>query len=178
MIDSSPSTNLYTLGRGIVSLAEWTGETFPTVWRDVGNCSKFDVEITEEQLVHTSSRSGTKKKDKIAVLETGYNVSFELDEVSVENLAVALKATVSSGSILLANVSLSKEYGIKFVSDNPYGPNQRWIFRKARLAPGAAFPLIGNTWTKLAFKADGLEDATEAASPFFSVWFVTTTTST
>ena len=74
-------TELYTLGRGILSIAEWSGAG-PGEYSDVGNCPRFEVNLTEEQLEHFSHRSGLKTKDKVVTLEVGYSLSFDLDEIS------------------------------------------------------------------------------------------------
>ena len=64
---SSPSTTLYTLGKGILTIDVWAGVTPPTPpLVDVGNCSSFEAEVTEEVLDHFSQRSGVRSKDKVA----------------------------------------------------------------------------------------------------------------
>ena len=175
---SSPSTSLYALGRGILSIAEWVGETPPSEgdYEDVGNSPRFEVEVTEEKLEHFSSRSGLKVKDKIVTLETGYMLNFDLDEISVANLAKFLKGTLSGSNVILANTALSKEYGCKFISDNPVGENETWEFWKVQLSPGAAFNLISDEWSLMSFTGEGLADETgHPTSPFFTVTFATTT---
>ena len=177
---NSPSPTLYTLGRGIISIGEWSGATPPAVYTDVGDCPRMEVEVTEEKLEHYSSRSGTRTKDKVVILETGYTLNFDLHEVSITNLRLFLKATLSGSNVLLANTALNKEFAIKFVSDNPAGPNETWEFWKCLLSPGGALSLINESdWTTLTFSAEGLSDtANHATSPYFTVSFATTTTTT
>jgi len=178
-VASSPSTTLYTLGKGVLSIGEWSGATPPSSFVDVGNCPKFEVEVTEEKLAHYSSRSGTRVKDKEVILETGYNCNFDLDEISVQNLKMFLKATLTGGNILSANTALDKEYALKFVSDNPVGPNETWQFWRCKLSPAGAFATIGEEWAKLSFAASGLADtANHSSPPYFTVTFATTTTTT
>jgi len=173
----SPSTQLYTLGKGVVSIGEWSGDTPPVAYEDVGNSPSFTVEVTEEKLDHFSSRQGTRLKDKSVVLETGYVLAFDLDEISVANLARFLKATLSGSNVLLANTQLDKEYAVKFVSANPYGENQTWEFWKVQLSPAAAFNLIADEWSLMSFTGEGLADTNNhSSSPFFNVTFATTTT--
>jgi hypothetical protein len=176
---SSPSTSLYTLGRGILSIGEWSGTTPPASYTDVGNCSKFEVEVTETKLDHYSSRSGTKTKDKSVVLETGYTCTFDLDEMSLFNLRIFLKATLVGKNVLRANTAMDKEYALKFVSDNPAGPDETWEFWRCLLSPGGPFSLISDEWELLTFSAEGLSDvANHSTSPYFNVTFSTTTTTT
>mgnify|MGYP001178325041 CR=1 FL=1 len=178
MNDSSPSVANYQLGRGILSIGEWVGTTPPVAYTDVGNCPKFEFEVTEEVLDHFSARAGTRTKDKTVILETGYKLSFELDEVSRFNLAMFIKGTIV-GNTVLANTQLTKEYAIKFISDNPAGPNEKWEFWRCKLSPAGAFGLISDEWSKMSFEAEGLADAANhASSPYFTTTFETTTTTT
>lgn len=176
----NPSPQLYTLGRGIVSIGEWVGTTPPTPpLTDVGNSPRFEVEVTEERLEHFASRSGTRLKDKTVVLETGYTLNFDLDEISVANMQKFLKASLTGSNVLHANQLLDKEYAIEFASDNPAGENQKWEFWRVQLNPGGAFNVISDEWSLLTFEGDGLADeANNPTSPFFDVTFITTTTTT
>lgn len=177
---SNPSTTLYTLGRGIVSIGAWSGATPPSGGNivDRGNCPRFECEVTEELLDHYSSRSGTRDKDKQVTLETGYTLNFDLDEFSVQNLAMFLKGSIS-GNVISANVELDKEYAVKFVSDNPAGPNETWEFHRVKLSPGGALNLISDEWSLMTFTGEGLSDtANNPTSPYFTVTFATTTTTT
>jgi hypothetical protein len=173
-IPTSPSTALYTLGKGILSVGEWSGTTPPGGYTDIGNCPSFEVEVTEESLDHYSSRSGTRVKDKSVIIETGYTLTFALDEMSVKNLQMYLKATVS-GSTLQANTALEQEYAFKFVADNPAGPNQIWEFWRVKLSPNGAFSLIGEEWSTVSFTGEGLADTdNNPSSSYFNVTFSTT----
>lgn len=175
---SPHSTTLYTLGRGIVSIEAWSGATPPGSLADVGNSPRFESEVTEEKLDHYSSRSGTRVKDKSVVLETGYTINFDLDEFAVSNLAMFLMGSVS-GNVISANVELDKEYAVRFVSDNPSGPNETWDFHRVKLSPGGALNLISDEWSLMTFAGEGLADvANNPTSPYFTVTFATTTTTT
>jgi len=103
----SPSTENYTLGKGIVyfdrydfSAAAYTGE------RDLGNAPVFAFNIALEKLEHYSSRGGLKAKDKEIISQITPGISFTLDEINVDNLALLTLAdteTVSvTGDVVLA----------------------------------------------------------------------------
>ena len=176
-VPTSPSPQLYQLGRGVVSIGEWSGSTPPTIYTDLGNSPRFEVEVTEEKLEHFSSRAGTRQKDKTVVLETGYTVNFDLDEVSIKNLQIFLKGTLSGANIIQANTALDKEYALKFVSANAAGWDQKWEFWRLQLSPGGAFNLISDEWALMSFTGEGLADtANHAGNDFFQVAFATTTT--
>lgn len=172
------NTDLYQLGKGILYIAEWTGTTPPAaIDTDIGNCPRMEVEVTEERLEHYTSRSSTKTRDKNVILEVGYDLSFDLDEISLTNLQKFLRATLSGANVLLANTALNKEYALKFVSDNAVGPNETWEFWRLELSPGAAFNLISDEWALLTFNGKGLDDTTNhPTSPYFNVTYATTTT--
>jgi len=175
----SPSTSLYSLGKGILSIAAWTGDVPPTPpLTDMGDCSSFEAEVTEEILEHFSSRAGVRTKDKVVTLETGYTLTFVLDEISVENLKMFLRAT-QSGNVLKAATALDLEYSISFVSDNPAGPNETWEFHRVRITPNGPFNLISEEWSTMSMTGEGLSDvANNPTSPYFTVTFATTTTTT
>lgn len=176
-IPTSPDTELYTVGKGVLSIAQWSGGA-PGTYTDVGNCSAIEVEVTEEKLDHFSSRSGIRLKDKQITLEIGYTVNFTLDEVSVNNLRLFIKGTLSNNK-LYANQNMNAEFALRFVSANPAGPDETWNFWRATLSPNGAFSLISDEWATLAFTAEGLADTTNHSdSPYFDVYYVTTTSTT
>jgi len=172
------STALYTLGKGVLSIAEWDGTTppDPADFVDVGNSPRFEVTVTEEKLDHFSSRSGVRLKDKTVTLEVGYSVNFDLDEVSLKNLAMFLRGTIS-GAVISAATALDKEHALKFITDNAAGENEKWELWRCRLTPGGAFNLISDDWSMMSFTGEGLADTdNHSGSPYFDVTWVTTTT--
>lgn len=173
---SSPSTELYTLGRGILSIGTWSGATPPGSVTDVGNCNEFNLTVTEETLDHFSYRSGLRSKDKTVILETGYEGNFILDEISQSNLLMYLKGTLS-GTTIRANQVTDAEYELQFASSNPVGENRIWTFHRCKLTPNGEFGLISDEWATLDIAFTGLSDtANNPNSPFFDVAYVTTTT--
>jgi len=170
-------TELYTLGRGIVTIATFVGDT-PGAYTDVGNCPRFDVNVSEETLEHYSHRTGTKTRDKVVTLEKNYSIEFDLDEKSRANLAMFLQGTVTGNTIygLQAN---DARYAIKFTSDNAAGENQIWDFWRVKLSPASAHALIGDDWSIMSFSGEGESDETNhSESPYFTVEVQTTTSTT
>jgi hypothetical protein len=85
----SPSTNNYTLGKGVVYFNQknittgvYAGE------RDLGNAPEFTFNVSLEELEHFSSRGGLKAQDKLIISQITPTVAFTLDEISKENLAL------------------------------------------------------------------------------------------
>lgn len=174
----SPSTELYTLGRGVATLGAWDGATPPLIGDmvDLGNAPACSFTMTEEILEHKNYRAGLRVKDKTVVIESGYTGKLELDEISAHNLALFVKGTMV-GSVIRANTVLNAEYCLIFTCANPVGPNPVYTFHRLKLKPEGDFGLISDEWSKLSFSFEGLSDATNNPdSPFFDVDWPTTTT--
>ena len=176
-VQTPPNVDNYMIGKGILSIAKWESGVIGS-YADVGNCPKFEFEMTEQTIEHFSSRTGLKEQDQETVIQVGYNVNFTLDEVAVENLRMFLKATTSHKT-LYANQNVNQQYALKFIADNPVGPNVNYMFWKVKLTPNGAFSLISDEYTSMSFSGKGLSDAAgHASSPFMTPTFQTTTSTT
>jgi hypothetical protein len=91
----SPSTDNYTLGRGIVYFDRLVGSTYQGE-RDMGNTPAFNVSVALEKLDHFSSRSGLKAKDKTVITQVTPTCTFTLDEINVENIALMFMANTAT----------------------------------------------------------------------------------
>lgn len=171
----SPSTSNYTLGKGILSIAEYGSSVFT----DLGNCPSLEIEPTEEVLDHYSSRAGTRSKDKTVTLEKAYTLTFNLDELSIENMSLFLKATHTGNSAIQGLMADNdQEHIIKFVSANGVGPDYTYTFHRVKIGPAGAMGLISDEWAEMSFTAEGLEDTTNPSSPWFTITADATTTTT
>ena len=173
--------NNYSIGKGILYIAEWSGDTpptDPTDYDEMGNCPSVEVEPTIERLPHYSSRANFRLKDKNPVVQSDYVCNFSCDEICSANVNKFLLGTLS-GATISGLQGTDKEYALKFLSDNPIGTNQRWKMWKCTVSPNGAMALIGDEWMVMDFSAEGLADtANHADSPYFDVDFITTTTTT
>ena len=175
---TSPNVDNYMIGKGVLQIAKWDGGTVG-LFVDVGNCPKFEYEMTESTLEHFSSRQSLKEQDQETVITSGYNVNFTLDEISVENLRMFMKGALSGTRIIYANQNVNQLYALKFISDNPVGPYCNYEFHKCKLTPSGAFSLISDEYTSLSFSGKGLADrAGHSTSPFITATFDTTTSTT
>ena len=177
------STSLYApAGRGILYIASWSGTTPPgdSDWIDVGNCPSFEVEPTRETRPHYSSRAGLRTRDLNPTVQTEYNLTFDLDELAASNMARFFMGTLNqSTGVIAALQNADAEYAIKFVSDNPIGPNQTFYFWRCTLGPNGPLQLIGDEYLVMSFSGEGLADvANHASSPYFDIKTNTTTTTT
>lgn len=91
-----PNTEDYNLGRGIIYFAPLDANGKPVAYRDLGNAPEFNVTIETETLEHESSREGLKVVDKEVIIKQGVALSFSLDEVNDENLAMVLSGSQST----------------------------------------------------------------------------------
>ena len=174
------SSNNYTISKGILSIAEWSNDAIGT-YRDIGNCPSMEIEPTIERLPHYSSRSGARVKDKNPVISTEYQVRFDLDEIAATNLAKYLLGNITAGNLIYALQNTEKEYALRFVEDNPAGPNKQWDLWKVTLAPGGPLQLVGDgtAWAVMSMQGEGLADsAGHPTSPYITVTYATTTTTT
>jgi len=171
----------YVIGKGVLYIGEWTGSTPPTDpgdFVDVGNCPVVSVEPVTERLPHYSSRAEFRNKDKNPITQQDYNVNITADQVSAGNIARFVMGTVVGDTIRGFQAS-NKEYALKFVSNNPIGPNSTWKFHKVTMSGTGDLALIGEEWQEMTYLAEGLVDtANNPNSPYFDVQLTTTTTTT
>ena len=170
-----PSTDFYTLGRGVLSIATFSGSAHGA-YALVGNCPRLDISLSEEVAEHFSSQAAVKAKDKVVTLQVGYALEFDLDEISQANMAKFFQGAIS-GNTIQGLMNTGVEYAIQFVQDNAAGKNFTFEFHKCKLSPASAFALLGDDWSKLGFKAEGQSDkVNHASSPYFDITQMTTTT--
>lgn len=91
-----PDTRDYFLGRGIIYLAELDANSLPKEWRDLGNSPAFSITVESEELLHQLSRTGLRVTDKRITLSQDISLSFQLDEISHDNLALFFTGTTNS----------------------------------------------------------------------------------
>jgi hypothetical protein len=168
-----PSADNLTIGRGKVLIAEFTGSEHGE-YVELGNCPSFEIEPRMEKLAHYSSRSGLKQKDQEIVVQTEYQITFETDELAAENLARFMGGALSAGEIRILK-DPNKYYALKFVCDNPAGPNYTYEFHKCTLSSNGSLQLISDEWAKASFTAVGLADTVNhPESEFGTVTYTTT----
>lgn len=99
----TPSTDNYTLGKGIVYFnKKETGGTYKGE-RDLGNAPEFKFSVDLTALEHYSSRGGLRAKDKKIISEVTPAIAFTLDEITDENLALLTLGEVESVNQAIAD---------------------------------------------------------------------------
>lgn len=139
--------NHYNLGRGIVYAGTRDATTgLPLEFRDLGNCTEFNVSLSKEQLDHFSSRSGLKVIDKAVVLSQSMALSFTLDEMNFDNLALFLSGSRTTRSAPnLDYTALAPNSNVWLAASNHKG---RWYDLYEGLDLSAAYPPAADPMTK------------------------------
>lgn len=94
--------NNYTLGRGRVYFDRFDEAGLSTGYRYLGNTPAVGVTRSAQTLDHYDSDRGTKVKDKSITLQEDIGLTFETDNISVENLALWFGGTTAAGATTAA----------------------------------------------------------------------------
>lgn len=181
MPQPTPSVDNYAVMKGVLLIAPFSDSLVDADFIDVGNCPKFEYELQEQTIVHSSSRQRVVEEDAEHVIKTGYNVNFTLDEFSVANLKMFLRGNLYGTNHIHAGQDLTGRYALRFISNNSAGPDVRYDFHKCKISSNGAMSLITEEYNSMSFTGKGLADRTNyPSSPFFDATFasVSTTTST
>lgn len=142
---ASPSSDNYYIGKAVVSWqAGSTGQ-----FRDLGNVPEIEFSFNIEKLEHFSSRTGTRSKDKSVIISKAATVRMMMDEITAENMALALGGSVTTDSNgdksfgLMANNAT--EGTLKVIGTNDVGQQVDWI-GIVSFAPSGSFNPISEEW--------------------------------
>lgn len=100
--------NNYVVGRGVLYFGPHDGSGHPSNgYIDLGNCTEIKLSMTQQDLDHMNSRKGLKYVDRNVLISEKCGISFKLDELSLDNIALWLSGTTASvtgynGPVLLA----------------------------------------------------------------------------
>lgn len=102
---TAPSTDNYTLGKGVVYFNQKNSSGVYLGERDLGNAPNFSFNVSLEKLEHYSSRGGIRSKDKEIVSQMTPAVAFTLDEINKENIALLTLGDITEVSQSAGTVS-------------------------------------------------------------------------
>jgi hypothetical protein len=155
MSPTAHSTELYTLGKGVLSFNRLDENGDPTSLLDLGNAPNFTLTPTIETIDHFSSREGLKKKDLTRNLSIGLTAKFTLEEYDINNLAMALLATIDGATLNLMMAAGGLIEGLlDFVGDPSAGPKYHVQLWKVSLKPTSEVAFISDDWGKIDFEAE------------------------
>ncbi len=146
------SVNNYHIGKGIVSFKATGG-----AYVDLGNVSNFRLSAANEELKHYSSRTGIKTLDRTISLSVEGTVKFTMEEVTLENLAIALLGSdpsVSGGDNFIDILAETELTGsLKCVGTNDVGRKFTVELFSVTIKPGAEISFIGEEWNAMEVEA-------------------------
>lgn len=146
------SVNNYHIGKGIVSFKPTGG-----AYRDLGNVSNFRLSASNEELKHYSSRTGIKTLDRTISLSVEGVVKFTMEEVTLENLAMALLGSdvdASGGDNFIDILAETEIAGsLKCVGTNDVGRKFTVELFSVTIKPGAEISFIGEEWNAMEVEA-------------------------
>lgn len=89
--------NDYVLGRGILYFGIHDANGKPSGgYRDLGNCTSFEVSMETQELDHMASRQSVKFVDRQVIISQKMSIAFKLDEINEDNLALWGAGTTAS----------------------------------------------------------------------------------
>lgn len=128
--------------------------------RHLGNCTTFKTSPTVDQLDHFSAMAGTKVKDFSVVVSQAVDLSFTLEELTVDNLAMW-----SFGGEVTTNTDGDKEFWAGAVSSlvgklrvhgtNSVGPKYEAVYPSVSIVPDGDYEAInvdGSSFDSFDFK--------------------------
>lgn len=155
------------VGRGQLHAAKYTDTSLPdpATFLPLGNAPVIDYNLEGDKIEHFSSLEGWKYLDKVQKLLQGYTVSFSLEEITGENLALFLQGSYTPPAAgadgrVDAFTDADAEYYLKFVPKNPDPDVPQWEFHFYRCSleiSGDAHSLISEEPQTLVLTATGLK---------------------
>lgn len=162
---ASPSTDNYYIGKGVVSFKADGAVDY----RDLGNVSEFEVSPEIEKLDHYSSRAGIKSKDKSVIVSKSATVRMVMDEITIDNLALAFGGTIVTASDGTKSFGMLEtdavEGTLKIVGTNLVGQKLQWI-GTVSFTPSGSFNPISEEWGSIEATGEVLVDINGQ----FGVW--------
>lgn len=152
------STDNYYVGKAIISFKKTGASTFT----DLGNIPECEFSFNINKLDHFSSRAGVKSKDKSVIIDKSATVRLVMEEITAENMALALGGVVTTASDGSKSFGLMAENAIEgdlqIVGTNEIGNKVSWT-GKVSFAPSGSFNPISDEWGSVEATCEILADA-------------------
>ena len=159
MENISHSTELYTLGKGILKFDRFDADGLPTGLRDLGNAPTFNLTIEIEKIEHFSSREGISSIDWTRTKMRRLKGNFELDEFDRENLRLWLFG--KAGAFGIAPLTSGDLLGtLDFWPMNDIGPNYHYEGWRVKLTPTGSLGFISDDLGRFGFEFEAESDLT------------------
>lgn len=143
---ASPSIDNYTIGKGNV----YTSSDGVT-WTHRGNCKEFTFEISyDDDKEHISSMEGVGRVDLTIPGKQKATLSLVLDEMSTDNMKLALAGdTGTGGQDFDIGVNSGSTLWVKLTQTGDYGPTREFIFPSVLLRLDGAMSFIGEDFVEM-----------------------------
>lgn len=150
---ATPDPRNYALFRGEVYFTE-AGGAYPADRRHLGHVDGFEFEPTVERLDHFSKMSGTRSKDYSVALETSGQLTVVIQEMTAENMALALLGALDVDSDGNKRVSILSEPLIRgridFIGSGDVGPRWDYQYPQVSFSPnGSISQLSDDDWASV-----------------------------
>jgi hypothetical protein len=157
MVQASPNVGNYYVGKGVVKI-NVTG--IDSGWRLVGNCPTFELTPNITKLAHYSAQRGTKFKDANVTQVKELTLKMTLDEITPENLQVALLGSETDSTGLGHNILDMDEIvaAVRFVGTNAVGDKQQVDLPTVSITPSGAIGFISDGWAQIELAGDVTAD--------------------
>jgi len=152
-------TELFMLGKGILSFDRFDKDDLPTGLRDLGNAPAFNLTIETEKIEHITSREGISKVDWTRTKIQRLKGNFELEEPDRNNLRLWLFG--QEGNFGIAPLTSGDLLGqLDFWPMNDIGPKYHYQGWRVKLSPTGNLGLIGEDLGKFGFEFEAESDIT------------------
>src|SRR4051812_41013509 len=155
--NTSPNTFNYAVLKGIVKFQK----TGTGSYRDLGNVPEFELTPTVDKLDHFSSRTGVRSKDRSIVREKSLTIRIVMDEITADNLGMALMGavTASSPEYVVDVFTLSEITGaVRFVGTNDVGARVQMDLPTVSITPSSSINFISEEWASIEVTGEVLAD--------------------
>lgn len=145
---ASPNILNYTIGKGQPFFTPILPNGSYGTERSMGNPVEFEFTPTVQTLEHNSNLEGVRSVDRKVVVSLSGELRVVLDELTLDNLALATLAEVTGnvGEILSVSSLAGK---VRFEQTNSVGPRYEWIFPRVEFTPDAAVPIVSEEWNQI-----------------------------
>jgi hypothetical protein len=154
MTIASPDIRNYTIGKGLIYIKTSTDAQR----RAIGNCPEFEFTPEIEKLEHFSAMSGVRERDRTVVLEKKGTLRIVIEEMTAENLRLALLGTLEDGSSGDQIIDIFSESQISaevwFEGQNDVGPKWNYYFGRVDFIPSSGISLISDEWMTVELNGD------------------------
>lgn len=158
----SPSTQNYQIGKGRLFFTPEGAGTEGE--RHVGNVPECEIELDPETLEHFSAMEGVRSKDLEVVVEQQGTVTFIMEEITPENLAMVMfgDVTETGGETRIDIFARSEIIGrLRFEGTNDVGPRYNFDLPRVSFRPNGGVPFISDEWNQLPVEGEILRHPEE-----------------